>query len=124
MALVGVSGSGKSTLFSLVEQFYNPTSGSMSLDGIGYQYLNIRWLRSKIGVVSQEPVLFDMSIADNIRYGANDREVTDLEIETAAKAANIHDFITALPHVSGTYHIMYVHLLVPTVAVLINVPKK
>ena len=71
----------------------------MSLDGIGYQYLNIRWLRSKIGVVSQEPVLFDMSIAENIRYGANDRDVTDLEVETAAKAANIHDFITNLPYV-------------------------
>ena len=108
LALVGVSGSGKSTLFSLVEQFYNPTAGSMSLDGIGYQYLNIRWLRSKTGVVSQEPVLFDMSIADNIRYGANDREVTDLEIETAAKAANIHDFITTLPHVSKLHLCAYV----------------
>ena len=71
----------------------------MSLDGIGYQCLNICWLRSKIGVVSQEPVLFDMSIAENIRYGANDRDVTDLEVETAAKAANIHDFITILPYI-------------------------
>ena len=71
----------------------------MSLDGIGYRCLNICWLRSKIGVVSQEPVLFDMSIAENIRYGANDRDVTDLEVETAAKAANIHDFITILPYI-------------------------
>ena len=114
LALVGVSGSGKSTLFSLVEQFYNPTSGSVSLDGIGYQYLNIRWLRSKIGVVSQEPVLFDMSIAENIRYGANDREVTDLDVELAAKAANIHDFITALPKVSGyNLHVQVVRPSLP-----------
>ena len=71
----------------------------MALDGIGYRYLNIRWLRSKIGVVSQEPVLFDMTVAENIRYGANERDVPDEEVEEAAKAANIHDFITSLPHV-------------------------
>ena len=99
LALVGVSGSGKTTLFSLIERFYDPTSGTMALDGIGYRYLNIRWLRSKIGVVSQEPVLFDMTVAENIRYGANERDVPDEEIEEAAKAANIHDFITSLPHV-------------------------
>ena len=50
---------------------------------------NICWLHSKIGVVSQEPILFDMSITENICYRANDRDVTDLEVETAAKAANI-----------------------------------
>ena len=99
LALVGVSGSGKTTLFSLIERFYEPTSGTVALDGIGYQYLNVRWLRSKVGVVSQEPVLFDMTVAENIRYGANDRDVPDTEIEEAAKAANIHDFITTLPHV-------------------------
>ena len=73
----------------------------MELDGHCYQNLNIRWLRSQIGVVSQEPVLFDMSVADNICYGVNDRGVSDEEIEAAAKAANIHDFITTLPHVSA-----------------------
>lgn len=99
LALVGVSGSGKTTLFSLIERFYDPTFGSISLDGIKYQNLNIRWLRSQIGVVSQEPVLFDMSIADNIRYGASGRDVLDEEVETAAKSANIHDFITTLPQV-------------------------
>ena len=99
LALVGVSGSGKTTLFSLIERFYEPTSGTVALDGIGYQYLNVRWLRSKVGVVSQEPVLFDMTVAENIRYGANDRDVPNTEIEEAAKTANIHDFITTLPHV-------------------------
>ena len=61
--------------------------------------LNIRWLRRQIGIVSQEPVLFDRSIADNIRYGANFREVGDEEIVEAAKAANIHNFIQSLPEV-------------------------
>ena len=61
--------------------------------------LNIQWLRRQIGLVSQEPVLFDATIADNIRYGANHKEVTDEEIETAAKHANIHNFIISLPQV-------------------------
>ena len=72
---------------------------------------NICWLCSKIRVVSQEPVLFDMSITENIRYRANDRDVTDLEIETAAKAANIHDFITTLPYVrkNATIAVLSMH---------------
>ena len=70
---------------------------------------NIRWLRSKIGVVSQEPILFDMSITENIRYRANDRDVTDLEVETAAKAANTHYFITTLPYVRKKITIAHNH---------------
>jgi len=62
--------------------------------------LNIQWLRSQIGLVSQEPVLFDTTIADNIRYGANFREVTDEEVEMAAKCANAHEFIVGLPQVN------------------------
>ena len=62
--------------------------------------LNIQWLRYQMGLVSQEPTLFDCSIADNIRYGDNFRQVSDEEVETAAKSANIHDFITSLPQVS------------------------
>ena len=62
--------------------------------------LNVQWLRRQIGLVSQEPVLFDMTIADNIRYGANYKQVTDEEVEIAAKSANIHSFITSLPQVS------------------------
>jgi len=71
------------------------------LDGNDIRTLNIQWLRSQIGLVSQEPVLFDTSIADNIRYGANFREVTDEEVEMAAKSANIHDFVMSLPQVSS-----------------------
>ena len=66
--------------------------------------LNIRWLRQNIGIVSQEPVLFDASIADNICYGANFREVSDEEMIAAAKAANIHNFIETLPEVYGAVH--------------------
>lgn len=103
IAFVGPSGCGKSTIVSLIERFYNVLEGGILLDGVDVCDLNIRWLRSQIGLVSQEPVLFDISIADNIRYGANDRLVSDEEVIEAAKAANIHDFIQALPHVSVLY---------------------
>ena len=72
LALVGPSGCGKSTVVSLIERFYDPSleeSGKVEMDKRGLHQLNIQWLRSKIGLVSQEPVLFDGSIADNIRYG-------------------------------------------------------
>jgi len=69
------------------------------LDGENLRALNVQWLRRQIGLVSQEPVLFNTTIADNIRYGANYKEVTDEEIEMAAKSANIHNFITSLPQV-------------------------
>ena len=62
--------------------------------------LNIQWLCYQMGLVSQEPTLFDCSIADNIIYGDNFHEVSDEEVEEAAKSANIHDFITSLPQVS------------------------
>ena len=99
VALVGPSGCGKSTIVSLLERFYDPESGSLTLDGSDLRDLNIRWLRSQMGIVSQEPVLFDTSIAENIRYGANFREVSDEEVVEAAKAANIHSFIESLPKV-------------------------
>ena len=67
--------------------------------------LNIQWLRSQIGLVSQEATLFDATIADNICYGANFREVTDKEVEMAAKGANAHDFITSLPQVNNLFSI-------------------
>ena len=72
------------------------------MDGNDIRTLNIQWLRSQIGLVSQEPVLFDATIADNIRYGANFREVTDEEVKMAAKSANIHNFIISLPQVCNT----------------------
>ena len=65
--------------------------------------MNIRWLRQQIGIVSQEPVLFDASIAENVRYGALFREVSDEEVIEATKAANIHSFIESLPQVCVQY---------------------
>ena len=100
LALVGPSGSGKSTVISLIERFYDPTSGSILLDGIDIHTFNIFWLRHQISLVSQEPELFDMSIVDNIRYGALFREVSDEQVIEAAKSANIHEFIQSLPQVS------------------------
>lgn len=97
LAIVGASGCGKSTILSLIERFYDPQSGRILLDSSDLQDLNVRWLRSQIGMVSQEPVLFDRSVADNIRYGDNSREVSDNEVTEAATAANIHDFILSLP---------------------------
>ena len=104
LALVGPSGCGKSTVVSLIERFYDPALGDVSLDGSNVTGLNIRWLRSQIGIVSQEPVLFDSSVAENIRYGANHRIVSDEEVIEAAKAANIHSFIQTLPEVIVTKH--------------------
>ena len=99
LALVGPSGCGKSTIVSLLERFYNPRGGSLTLDGSELKDLNLRWLRAQIGIVSQEPVLFDTTAANNIRYGASFREVSDEEVIAAAKAANIHNFLEALPQV-------------------------
>ena len=73
-----------------------------TVDGIELSKLNVSWLRSQIGIVSQEPVLFDCSIRDNIAYGDNTREVPMAEIIEAARKANIHSFIDALPDVSRT----------------------
>ena len=100
LALVGASGSGKSTVLSLIERFYDPTTGQLTLGGREYKDLNVKWLRSQLALVSQEPVLFNMSIAENIRYGALFREVSDEEVISAAKSANIHSFIETLPQVS------------------------
>ncbi|XP_044065307.1 ATP-binding cassette, sub-family B (MDR/TAP), member 4 isoform X1 [Siniperca chuatsi] len=97
LALVGSSGCGKSTTIQLLERFYDPREGRVELDNINVNKLNIHWLRSQIGIVSQEPVLFDCTLAENIAYGDNSRTVTMEEIEAAARAANIHSFIENLP---------------------------
>ena len=109
LALVGPSGCGKSTVVSLIERFYDPSfeeGGKVEMDNRDLRQLNIQWLRSKIGLVSQEPVLFDGSIADNIRYGDLSREISDEEVEEAARSANIHDFITSLPMVSSPFSLL------------------
>lgn len=99
VAFVGSSGCGKSTLTQLIERFYDPDKGGVSIDGRPIQSYNLHWLRSQIGIVSQEPILFDMSIAENIAYGDNSRVVPMDEIIQAAKQANIYDFISKLPKV-------------------------
>ncbi|XP_070768347.1 ATP-dependent translocase ABCB1 [Enoplosus armatus] len=97
LALVGSSGCGKSTTIQLLERFYDPREGRVALDDINVKKLNIHWLRSQIGIVSQEPVLFDCTLAENIAYGDNSRTASMEEIEAAAKVANIHSFIEDLP---------------------------
>lgn len=98
MAVVGSSGSGKSTLVSLLLRLYDPDSGVVTVDGRDVRDLNPYWLRSHIGTVSQEPVLFSCSIAENIAYGAtNPSQVTIEDIYRAAQIANAHDFIQEFP---------------------------
>ncbi|XP_052584032.1 ATP-binding cassette sub-family B member 10, mitochondrial isoform X2 [Peromyscus californicus insignis] len=102
-ALVGPSGSGKSTVVSLLLRLYDPVSGTVSLDGHDIRQLNPVWLRSKIGTVSQEPVLFSCSVAENIAYGAdNPSSVTAQEVERAAEVANAAEFIRSFPQGFGT----------------------
>ena len=103
-ALVGQSGSGKSTIISLVERFYDPLEGDILLDGVPIRELNIRWLRSQIGLVSQEPTLFSTSVWENIAFGLlhteydnYSEEEKDKLIVHAAHLANAHAFITQLP---------------------------
>ncbi|XP_053768904.1 ATP-binding cassette sub-family B member 10, mitochondrial isoform X2 [Desmodus rotundus] len=97
-ALVGPSGSGKSTVLSLLLRLYDPVSGTVSLDGHDIRQLNPVWLRSKIGAVSQEPILFSCSIAENIAYGAdNPSAVTAEQVEKVAEVANAAAFIRNFP---------------------------
>ncbi|KAK4730906.1 hypothetical protein R3W88_023894 [Solanum pinnatisectum] len=95
IALVGSSGSGKSTVVSLIERFYDPTSGQLMLDGNDITTLKLKWLRQQIGLVSQEPALFATSIKENILLGRPD--ATQIEIEEAARVANAHSFVIKLP---------------------------
>nr|XP_039272613.1 ATP-dependent translocase ABCB1-like isoform X3 [Styela clava] len=97
LALVGHSGCGKSTCIQLMERFYDATDGEVTIDGNDIKKLNVSWARQQIGIVSQEPVLFDISIKDNILYGDITRTHTDEEIASAAADANIHEFISSLP---------------------------
>ncbi|CAF2670966.1 unnamed protein product [Rotaria sp. Silwood2] len=98
VALVGTSGCGKSTIIQLLERFYDTTSGQILLDGVDIRLLNIHWLRSHFGLVSQEPVLFDLTIAENIAYGLEN--VPMEHIINAARKANIHQFIDRLPQIA------------------------
>ena len=95
-ALVGPSGSGKSSILNLIPRFYDPDSGNVKIDNQDIKHQTISSLRSSIALVSQEPILFDMTIHDNIRYGRP--EATKEEVIEAAEAAAAHDFITQLPN--------------------------
>ncbi|CAF1189276.1 unnamed protein product [Adineta ricciae] len=96
-ALVGKSGYGKSTVFSLLLRFYDPQKGTILLDGHDLRDFNVQWLRSIIGIVQQEPILFNLSIRENIAYGRLGIPVTDAEIYHVSKLANVHDAIINMP---------------------------
>ncbi|KAL8214480.1 hypothetical protein R6Q57_003929 [Mikania cordata] len=100
IALVGSSGSGKSTVVSLIERFYDPTSGQVMLDAYDIKGLNLKWLRQQIGLVSQEPALFATSIKENILLGRPDAFM--IEVEEAARVSNAHSFIIKLPDAYDT----------------------
>ncbi|ORX90713.1 P-loop containing nucleoside triphosphate hydrolase protein [Basidiobolus meristosporus CBS 931.73] len=110
VALVGMSGSGKSTIIQLLERFYDPIEGEISLDGTPIKSLNVHWLRRQIGLVSQEPTLFKCTIAENVAHGligtphekASKEKQMEL-IEQACKMANAHDFIMTLPEKYDTH---------------------
>jgi ATP-binding cassette subfamily B protein/subfamily B ATP-binding cassette protein MsbA len=94
VALVGPSGAGKTTLCNLVARFYDPTEGTLTLDGVDLKQIDADSYRRLLGIVEQDTFLFDGTIADNISYGR--RDATPEEIQDAAKRANAHDFIEKL----------------------------
>ena len=96
-SLVGESGSGKSTIARLVSRFYDPQKGRVCIDGNDLKDLDVKSMRDHIGIVSQEPLLFDDTIATNIARGKASGDATMEEIEEAAKAANAYSFIKSFP---------------------------
>ena len=90
-----ISGQGKSTIIQLIENFYRPTEGCIEYYGVDMTDINVKFLRDKLGLVSQEPFLFDDTIRENIRFGFPDASQEDIEL--AAKQANAHNFIMEFP---------------------------
>ena len=101
VALVGPSGCGKSTTMQLMQRFYDVAAGQVLISGKDVRNLNLKWLRANIGIVSQEPVLFDTTIAENIRYGREGATIAD--IEAACRKANAYHFIKELPDGFNTH---------------------
>lgn len=97
--MVGESGSGKSTVISLLQRFYDPNSGHITLDGVEIWKFQLKWLRQQMGLVIQEPVLFNDTIRANIAYG-KEGNATEAEILAASESANAHNFISGLQEVS------------------------
>jgi subfamily B ATP-binding cassette protein MsbA len=95
IALVGPSGAGKSTLMDLLPRFYDPTSGEIRIDGIDLKQIDLRSLRDLMGIVTQETILFNDTVWNNIAYGHN--QASKEEVESSAKAANAHQFIMSMP---------------------------
>lgn len=95
VALVGASGSGKSTAIALVQRFYDADEGVVRVDGVDIKSLQLKWIRGKMGLVSQEHAMFGTSIKENIMFGKSDATMD--EIVAAASAANAHNFIRQLP---------------------------
>ncbi|CAN1353023.1 ABC transporter B family member 4 [Linum perenne] len=95
VALVGESGSGKSTVIALLQRFYDPDSGHITLDGVQFKSLQLKWLRKQMGLVGQEPSLFNDTIRANIAYG-KEGDATEAEIVSASELANAHVFISGL----------------------------
>lgn len=104
VALVGPSGSGKSSLSKLLLRLYDPIGGHILVGGVGLSEINLKWWRSQIGYVCQEPCFFPGSVRDNIAAGKVDGNATDEEVEAAARAASAHDFIINLPHGYSTFY--------------------
>jgi len=100
-ALVGESGSGKSTVISLIERFYDPQAGEVLIDSVNIKQFQLQWIRQKIGLVSQEPVLFACTIKENIAYGKDGATLE--EIHVAAELANAEKFISKMPQVLILY---------------------
>jgi subfamily B ATP-binding cassette protein MsbA len=96
IAIVGRSGAGKTTLVNLLPRFYDVSSGAILIDGVDIRQVTVASLRRQIGIVTQDTVLFDDSIGRNIAYGSPD--ATALQIESAARTANAHDFVSAMPN--------------------------
>jgi ATP-binding cassette subfamily B protein len=95
LALVGPSGAGKSTVFQLLLRFHDPQQGAVRLDGVSLAKADPAALRTRIGLVAQEPVIFAADVAENIRYGRED--ASNEEVRAAAEVAAARDFIEALP---------------------------
>ena len=96
-AIVGKSGCGKSTMSKLLLRFYDPQSGAVFLNATELQRMHLQQYRNKVGVVSQDTQLFRLTVAENITYGLREGDYTQEDIERAAKLANAHEFIEALP---------------------------